>query len=252
MKINYDGFCEQGNRPGNNQDAIGMFAGGDYGLFFVADGMGGHSGGERASSAVKKACSRWWDQYRQQLASADFIVLMKSLKQLLNRTSQEIWETTELGEICGTTVVLLFIYKEHYGLIWSGDSRCYLATKKMLRSRVRILTQDDIWENQPEIIKNYPHHEIASNKNNGKLTRALGAAENFSCTLLTGNLPRKSLFLLCSDGIYKYIAEGALESAVKHALMSGRLAAENAGLRQLVYQNNAPDNLSSILIQTGT
>ena len=53
-------FSERGTRD-INQDAIYAAAKKGRGIFVVADGMGGHSGGEIASSAIVNGIRNWWD-----------------------------------------------------------------------------------------------------------------------------------------------------------------------------------------------
>ena len=66
--LQFDGFCEKGNRSGINQDVIGMFSDGHRGLFLVSDGIGGHYRGEMASYALLDACANWWKCYLRMTA----------------------------------------------------------------------------------------------------------------------------------------------------------------------------------------
>lgn len=248
MKLEYEGFSERGLRRGVNQDVIGMFRQGERSLFFVSDGMGGHARGERASRAVKEAICLWWEGYKRE-KTPNFDETVKQLKMVLSNANRKIREETEPGQICGTTIVLLFVLDSAYALLWCGDSRCYMAKKGFLRTQIKLLTIDDSWQNQPEVAERYREEELTNHPNYGKLTRAVGVRTEFACHLQTGQLERNTLFALCSDGIYKYISQEGLESLLKETLKQGTLNSCLEKLREAVYKNRASDNMSCVLVR---
>jgi serine/threonine protein phosphatase PrpC len=249
MKLLCDGFSETGMRRNINQDAVGMFFKEDCGLFLVSDGMGGHSEGERASQEIEKACENWWEARLKEEKEADFSETVSQLKELLAQASRTIWDETSQEEICGATVVLLWIQQQSYALLWAGDSRCYLTEQKLLGTRIRQLTIDDVWENQPELSQQYSKDEILSHPNRGKLVRAAGVHKNFTCRVQTGIQDKKMLFALMSDGVYKYMEPGKLRAALKQAARGEDFTKPLQEIRNGVYDNQAPDNLSCILIK---
>lgn len=249
MRLLCDGFSETGMRRTINQDAVGMFFKDDCGLFLVSDGMGGHSEGERASQEIKKACQNWWEGYLQEESRAGFLETVSQLKEVLARANRTIWDETSQEEICGATVVLLWIQQGSYGLLWSGDSRCYLAEHKLFGTKIRQITIDDVWENQPELSQQYSKDEILSHPNRGRLVRAAGVGKNFTCTVQTGALEGKMLFALCSDGVYKYMEPEKFKAVLKLAARGEDLGKPLAEMKEKVYENQAPDNLSCILVK---
>lgn len=60
MKIEFIEYSSPGLVRKNNQDSIFAKAKGEYGLFVVADGMGGHEHGEIASARLTEAFVKWW------------------------------------------------------------------------------------------------------------------------------------------------------------------------------------------------
>ncbi len=252
IRLICDGFSEAGMRRSQNQDAVGIFTQADRGLFLVSDGMGGHSDGQRASREIRMACQRWWEQHLDcfpEGTEPNFQQTVEELKTILAAASRKIWEETKQEEICGATVVLLWICKTSYALLWSGDSRCYLAQSRLLGAKVRQLTIDDVWENQPEQREQYARDKIYSHPNFGKLIRAAGVSGNFTCTLQTGVLDGNRLFALCSDGVYKYMAPGRLEAVLKAALRADDFEEAFQKIRDMVYENQAPDNLSCVFVR---
>lgn len=250
MKLVSGGLCDTGLKRQINQDAIGIFSGQDEGLFVVADGMGGHSEGERASRDVVEACRKWWEEHQPaSQAGLEFRQVVEELKGVLAQAGKKIWEETKEDEICGAAAVLLWIHQKSYALLWCGDSRCYLAEPRFFGAKVTQMTIDDVWENQPDTRLNYGKDELLTHPNRGKLVRAVGANEEAVCTVQTGVLGEKFLFALCSDGIYKYMKQDQFRGFLKSALKAGDLEDILLKMKISVYGSQAPDNLSCILVK---
>ena len=243
--IQYNGFCERGMRNGVNQDVIGMYCHEECRLFFVSDGIGGHYAGEKASGAIGTALADWWQEYIADI-SLDFQETVGQIQSVLENTHTAIQKETAGHGICGATIVLLFIQGRRYAVLWSGDSRGYMLERQLFHTGFKQLTTDDTWENN--LTDGYSEKEIRKNPFFGKLLCAVGAGEKFSCHLQTGEIKGKTLFALCSDGVYKYVEKEKMYSEFKTALKKGNVADGIKHLRNMVYENNAPDNLSCILV----
>lgn len=247
MRLTSCSFSEIGKVRKLNQDAICNFTHGDSGIFLVTDGMGGHAEGERASRSVQKAVADWWNVYRKEGCAIDVQNAVEELKAQLKIANQEIWEATKNSQICGATVVLLWIQRNQYVLLWAGDSRCYLAERHFLGVRCRQLTTDDVWEHQPGIIASLSEEEIRIHPNRGKLIRAVGVTDSFQCSVSTGLVRENMLFMLCSDGVYKYVDSHELESELKACVKTRVLDKCFEQLKSRIYENGAPDNLSCVV-----
>ena len=250
MKTEFCGICDIGKRREKNQDAIFMDAGTDAALFAVADGMGGYLHGEEASGIIIGEMRKWWEEFpkRQQIcgAAGDFGKMISALGQRLELANRMIYERYGSGrEICGSTAAVLFLYRESYCVLSSGDSRVYYLNSFTWKQ----LTSDDVWENQPELSQQFSKDEILSHPNRGRLVRAAGVKKEFTCTAQTGILERKMLFALCSDGVYKCMEPEALKEALKLAIKGDGLARPLADMENAVYENQAPDNLSCVLVK---
>lgn len=245
MEINSRGISDCGLKRGMNQDAIRVLQKGRSGLFLVADGMGGHQHGERASRYLAQAYQNWWTQVFLPGSNQEFNRLMMSLKEVLYQAHEYIRNTTPAGEVCGSTIVLILIHNGYYGIISVGDSRIYQSKG----FRLRQLTSDDVWENLPQTVQAFSAKEIKAHMNYGKLVQAVGVGEQISCHARTDQLKKKQIFLLCSDGIYKYCPERFLEKEMRTALRTGQLNESMERIRKKVYDNSAPDNLSAVMIR---
>lgn len=123
-----------------NQDRAGGWTAGDCGLFFVADGIGGHYSGETASQAIADALAAWWDNGRHLFQTA----VQQQLQLLIQDCHTQILQSTPAGQQCGSTLVLLWLNGGAYTLLWAGDSRCYRTRRQLFRGKTQQLTVDDV------------------------------------------------------------------------------------------------------------
>ncbi|MBQ0028164.1 MAG: serine/threonine-protein phosphatase [Lachnospiraceae bacterium] len=241
MKHMCTGFTDVGLKREVNQDAVFMKSDGNNGLFAVADGMGGHSHGEFASATIRDCLALWWDSFSPEYYEKDFTRMMLSLNQILEKANVDIRNSTPPGEICGSTVVVIFIYEDKYGMLTAGDSRVYTVEKR----KIRQISVDETWENQPG--NNLSPWAKMKHPNYGKLVNAIGSSDNFRLTSRTDLLKKGMIFVLCSDGIYKYADSKFLTKTLKH-LSAARVQESLKKIRDNVYENGAKDNMSIVVV----
>lgn len=249
MKIHYAVLNEVGLVRNRNEDTIFYAQCNESGIFLVADGMGGHSAGLRASTIIKQRTLVWWENYLKLEKKPDFLQVLEQLKEVFAESNQMILESTETGEISGSTLVALWTSQNRWAVFSCGDSRCYQAEQKFLLGNFRRLTTDDVWENQQFNVTDINEEQIQKHKNFGKLVRAIGVKSNFSCTVQSNQIQSKTVFALCSDGVYKYCTENYLKKQLLKCLKSDDLKTYIAKIRNEVYKNGALDNLSLILVK---
>lgn len=240
--MEYSGVCDIGQKRTVNQDAVFMAANGETGIFCVADGMGGHSHGERASGEIVRELEVWWENFREEDYNGEFSRMMFTLNQVLERANEAIYKMGNAQEICGTTVIVLFIHCGKYGVLSAGDSRIYLC--RCLR--VEQLTVDEVWENQIDL--SLSEQEKRLHPNCGKLVNAIGIAKEARITSVTNLTQAGSIFMLCSDGLYKMLPERSLRRYLKKCRRYPLDAMADKMLRD-VYDRGAKDNVSVILVK---
>lgn len=246
MRIIYSGVCDRGLYREENQDSVFMYSGknDDISLFVVADGMGGYSHGELASQTVTKRFASWIESFSADKYDGNFLKMMESLEYKLGEISQEIFLKYNRGQICGSTCVLLFVYKEYYGIINVGDSRIY----KKDGWKIKSVMKDDVWENSPDVQNSFSKREIIKHDNYGKLVQAVGTKETLVLTSKTDMLKQGDTFLLCSDGLYKMCPERIMGKMCR--VVSESNIEDCVGkLLQETYKNGAGDNISIILVK---
>lgn len=244
MKIEYCGISDKGKKREINQDAILMKAYNDRALFAVADGMGGHSHGEMASAAIAGEMDKWWEKFTMGENGEDFKEAFLSLRQCLELVNQTIYERYNDSQICGSTIATLFIYGMNYGVLSSGDSRIYCQSGHRLKQ----LTKDDVWENQPQAAS-YPEKVRREHPDYGKLICAIGVSPDSRIKGQTDILKNNDCFLLCSDGLYKMCSEEDVKRTLKDYKNKKDGNSILTQLLKTVYANGALDNVSAILVK---
>lgn len=244
MEILYNGITDSGLKRKVNQDVIGMFCHGEVGLYFVADGMGGHASGEVASGMIRDGMSKWWQGQKDSWDPGRFEDYMESLNQELLKVNREIWENFNQGQVCGSTVVILFLCREKYGVLSVGDSRIYSYESGNMRQ----LTVAHVWENLEETKQRYTVKEQKEHKYYGKLTQAVGTKESVGIFKCSGYLKKNQRFFLCSDGLYRYCEEGKMIHILSNIKDVEDTRSALYKLRKEGYTNGAPDNLSAIIV----
>lgn len=221
-----------------NQDRAESFNLNQVGLYFVADGMGGHYAGEKASELIRSSFSDWWQSYLSAPQRPRILQAIDQMKDVVSDCNQKILQLTPAGQRCGSTFVLLWIDGTDYAVLSVGDSRCYMAEKHFFSTSIVQLTVDDVvtgttpWEIQ----------------NQGKLRHAVGATKDCPISLRTGHIVGNTLFLLCSDGVYKYCEEKIINELMRKGCTEKDLTQIGTKLKQAILSGPAGDNYSFVLV----
>ena len=111
------------------------------------------------------------------------------------------------------------------------------------------MTTDDIWDLQPDTLMNYTKEQIASHESSGKLTQAVGTRPQMNIHVITERMKRGQVFLLCSDGLFKFCEEAAMEKGLKHIKSEETMKKTLDSYMQTVFDHGAGDNVSVILVR---
>ena len=224
------GASEAGPVRPENQDNFLDRA--DLALWAVADGLGGHSHGERASRMVIDVLA---SLEPAATASAALGVAMTGLE----RVNQDMLRAaTEAAEVSGSTVVVLAIREQEWGVLWAGDSRAYLLRSGDLNP----LTRDHsagAATNGGDAPSSVPPPST------GVVTRAVGAEANLMLEQASGVLQPGDRFLLCSDGLHGTLAHATLIEILQ-ANPEPQRAVE--GLMSAATAAGAKDNITAVVI----
>lgn len=187
-------MTDKGLRRDSNQDSCLVAK--DLGLFVVADGMGGHSGGEVASSiAVETVREVFADSENRRSSPRE--ILLKAYEMASHRIYDKAAnENPELAGM-GTTMVLAFIRGETIYVANVGDSRCYLFKKPHLWQ----ITEDHSLINEQLRAGLLSEDQAAAMVGRNVITRSVGYERDVHPDIIERQLQPGEVFLLCSDGL---------------------------------------------------
>lgn len=216
------------------------------GLFVIADGMGGHEGGEIASGMLVRTLARQAiEGWLPKIATRrdESFDSGAWLAAAIEHGNQEIYEWGhEAGFEMGTTVVAALIEGDQAWIAHVGDSRAYLVNDATIEQLTvdHSLVESLVAANQisREEARNHPQANV--------IYRTVGDHPQVTVDLKKVKLSRGDCLLLCSDGLNGMLTDEAIQQAVIGA------DSPQAACATLVDASNragGEDNCSVILIE---
>jgi len=252
VSLTYGRASDVGMVRENNQDAcfamqlssITVDDRPDFGFFIVADGMGGHHDGEKASAlTVEILAAEMLDTIYvpmlKQFDDSDRPTVVEALVAAAEKANLAVIKQVPDG---GTTLTSVAVVGNLAYLAHVGDSRAYLINNGEMEQLTRdhSLVQRLIELNQltPEEADNHPQKNV--------LYRAIGQSENLEVERLIRPLPPGAKMLLCSDGLWglvddKQMKQIVLESQTPQDACDKLVALANA--------QGGTDNITVIILQ---
>ena len=219
----------------NNQDS--GYAGAQ--LFVVADGMGGHAGGDVASAiAIKRIIET--DQSYPSAQDAEF-ALQSALMAANSLLAETVFDHQELTGM-GTTVSALLRVGSELALAHIGDSRIYLLRDGELSQ----ITADHTFVQRLVDSGRITAEEAAVHPRRSVLMRVLGdvdAAPEIDTTVMATLAGDR--WMLCSDGLSSYVSDDKILSAMQSVADPDNTAKRLIGLS---LDNGAPDNVTVVIV----
>ncbi len=215
----------------------------EFGLFLVADGMGGHRSGEVASSISVRSVARRLNQdsllHLFDLEPDDDVVpLLDLMRQSLEEANQAVVARVPGG---GTTLTAVLMLGHQVTIGHVGDSRAYLidksTAKPITRDHSLVKRLEELGQLKPEEAEVHPQRNV--------LYRAIGQGANLEVDVFTQPVPRDAFLLLCSDGLWGVVPDLAIQKIVTTAKNP------QEACQELVKAANAaggPDNITAVLV----
>lgn len=229
-------FSEIGCVRKNNEDAYLVLP--EYGMYAVADGMGGHLAGEVAARTAL-------DELKNsalELREAEDQELETYVKEVLARANRKVFESSTrnpANEGMGTTLTVLVFREQQVVIAHVGDSRAYLWREMSLTQ----LTDDHSLVGELVRLGQISLEEADTHPQRHVLVRAIGAAWDIEVDTQFAEWKSGDVFLICSDGFSNVISEQELaEELLKPSTWEEHLEQ----MRQLILERGAPDNFTAL------
>lgn len=228
--------------------AQGMMAGAQvpYGLYVVADGMGGHANGREASRlAIESVVDDVLPQVREaEVRGASWADL---LRQSVERANAAIYERNQRPtsrSAMGTTITAALIVGAEAFVANVGDSRAYLQRADVLRQ----ITRDHSVVARLVAGGIIEPAEVYTHPKRNEIYRCLGATASVEVDVFREPLQDGDVVLLCSDGLWEMIPD---ERQIAGVLGSSWATADSMAERllQLALTAGGLDNISLSVIQ---
>ncbi len=189
----FAGLTDVGLHRSANQDSYYISQSGN--LFIVADGMGGHAGGQEASNLCIDAIKNYFDAYYQsECNSAQLLekAILCANQAILNDQCQHL-ERADMG----TTVVILTRRNHQFWCAHVGDSRLYLFRKDELIQ----ITQDHTWVAQAIQSGELSANDLTNHPWRHVLSQCVGREDLSAVETQRVETQPGDWLLLCSDGL---------------------------------------------------
>lgn len=228
--VQFASYSHAGRVHGDNEDAIGSDAG--RGLWLVADGMGGHAGGEVASAIVRDT------------------VLQHAELSLTNAVlaAHRTVATTALTDArlhgMGSTIVAVALPLGEGGsdaeVVWVGDSRAYLWRRKNLT----LISRDHSYVELLRDAKALSEAEIRAHPQRNLVTQTLGHGDPIPGSVHV-RLRARDWLILCSDGLNDELTDAEI------ATLLHECRAPDAAVAKLIdgaLARGGRDNVSVVIV----
>lgn len=215
-------------------------------LYVVADGMGGHGGGEIASSVAMDAVADYVFEAMPWFAHLDRAhgdAQTEELRAALLQSQQRVFAVAARKGLShlrmGTTLTLAYVAWPMLYVLHAGDSRCYLSRADQLWRMTTDHTLAQALEQHPQL------RDVAPGNTTHVLTNAVGAGtDELSAEIRRAELVPGDRLLLCTDGLTAHVSDP--EIAV--ALAQPETSAETArSLVDLANARGGSDNVTVVL-----
>lgn len=215
-----------------------------FGLYIVADGMGGHRNGEIASELAIRTVAGYIlkEIYCPMMGlnpEPGELSFREVFHDSIEKANDEIIRNSYGG---GTTITAILIVGEQMTIAHVGDSRVYEIDPE---GNLTALTRDHSLVKRLQELGQITPEEAAIHPQRNVLYRALGQGEPFEPEIISTNRPKSGSLLVCSDGLWSIVESDTLEEIIKS---NGSAQAIADKLIDAANQAGGPDNISAVYI----
>lgn len=250
VELKFAALTDTGMVRAHNEDSIACLP--EYGLAVLADGMGGHRGGEIASGIATAIVQ---DTLTQQLGQTspplEFVKAKKMrhiMEQAVQHANSAIFTTAmQHAEYAGmgTTLVVAIFRHDYVVLANIGDSRAYrIRDQSMVQ-----LTRDHSYLQEQIDAGFLSQEEARVSENRNLVTRALGIESIANADIDEHATLPGDIFLLCSDGLTDMLNDARILAEI---VQPGTLAEACERLVRQANLHGGADNISVMLVRVAS
>lgn len=241
-----------------NEDFVGHYSFGleqtpgaeQIGLYIVADGLGGHAAGERASQDVVRVIV---EKIHEQKLAPDLrrstrlldqaVTNQDVLARAIARANEILFESHKTsGSDRGSTLTAAFIAGSTATIANIGDSRTYLYRA----GKFEQITRDHSLVASLVAAGQISKDDARRHPNRNQVYRTLGERQKVDPDFFTVNLLPDDMLLLCSDGLWEMVTDLAIQNILAHAPSPQKACDE---LIRAANAAGGEDNISVIVIK---
>ncbi|HUM69122.1 MAG TPA: protein phosphatase 2C domain-containing protein, partial [Chloroflexota bacterium] len=250
--IHFAKRCDIGARDRNEDSCIafssetgGHFTMMPFGLYIVADGMGGHTNGHVASKiASRQAANHILKEIYLPLLAHDTapqVGIRDTLVEAVQVANTAVYED-EPEVDSGTTLTVALLLGSRLHVAHVGDSRLYLHTDEKLEA----ITNDHSLVQRLQDVGQLTAEEATVYRYRNVLLRAVGQGEEVEIDTYMRLLPKKGKLLLCSDGLCGFVSDDVIHGILKEDKPIQQMVDD---LYNAAMDANSNDNVTVVLVE---
>jgi serine/threonine protein phosphatase PrpC len=237
MKLTSTGLTDPGLIRSNNQDSYHCDL--DKRFFIVADGMGGHAGGEEASRMATEVIQSYLSENWQSSHSTE--ELLKKSLWAANEAILDDQQRNPQRSDMGTTVVVVAVRKNSAFCAHIGDSRIY----RLRGDQLQQITDDHTWIAKAIKMGDITADEARIHPFRHVLSSCLGRDDLNQMDIKPVDLQVGDRLLLCSDGLTEELIDEKISEGIQN---SSSLETAAQSLIDAAKEEGGHDNITVVLV----
>ncbi len=237
MKRLFTGLTDPGLVRSANQDAYYIDPEGQF--FIVADGMGGHAGGQEASRIATEVI-RDYIAARWETPDESSQLLQESILKANAAILQDQMAHPERGDM-GTTVVVLMFRDDTSWCAHIGDSRLY----RLRGAKLDQITEDHTWVARAMQIGDLSAAQARVHPWRHILSKCLGREDLKQVDISSFDYQPSDRLLLCSDGLTEELSDHLIASQLKTIRSCDKVA---EALINAAKEKGGRDNITVVIV----
>ncbi|CAA9219708.1 Protein phosphatase 2C-like [uncultured Coleofasciculus sp.] len=238
MKCRFVGRTDPGLVRSVNQDDYHLDPDGRF--FIVADGMGGHAGGQEASQIAKETIQAYLKQHWQSEVESEQL-----LEQALYEANQAIVEDQknhpERSDM-GTTVVVVMFRLQHSWFAHVGDSRLY----RFRGSKLEQITEDHTWVAKAMKAGDITLEQARMHPWRHVLSQCLGRRDLPKVDVQQMEVQPGDRLLICTDGLTEELNDALITSDLESSSKNEEVA---VNLIEAAKEKGGRDNITVVIVE---